>query len=204
MQNLNLKSCPYAEKCYRRNPIHFGEFSHPHCKIFIINVFAFHFCLIFILVDRIYENGLDKQTNSYSIPPELLENSELILQQLKLLEKLFPKTKAIKKKEENPVLISDNNSTFLPEKCSKIPSSGASTSATAACPKPSSESNVSKKQKMMHNIKDYIPVIVEKGQMAKKLEAAAPYNVFLTAITDSKLTHHEPLSVTFQGLLSCR
>uniref|UniRef100_A0A1B0FC16 PBZ-type domain-containing protein n=1 Tax=Glossina morsitans morsitans TaxID=37546 RepID=A0A1B0FC16_GLOMM len=182
MQNLNLKSCPYAEKCYRRNPIHFGEFSHPH-------------------LDRIYENGLDKQTNSYSIPPELLENSELILQQLKLLEKLFPKTKAIKKKEENPVLISDNNSTFLPEKCSKILSSGASTSATAACAKPSSESNVSKKQKMMHNIKDYIPVIVEKGQMAKKLEAAAPYNVFLTAITDSKLTHHEPLSVTFQEIL---
>lgn len=28
----SLKPCPYAEKCYRRNPIHFGEYSHHHCK----------------------------------------------------------------------------------------------------------------------------------------------------------------------------
>lgn len=24
------KPCPYMEKCYRRNPIHFNEMSHPH------------------------------------------------------------------------------------------------------------------------------------------------------------------------------
>lgn len=37
--------------------------------------------------------------------------------------------------------------------------------------------------------------------MAKKLEQAAPYNLFLTAITDSKPTHSEPLSVTLQEIL---
>lgn len=24
------KRCPYMEKCYRKNPIHFNEMSHPH------------------------------------------------------------------------------------------------------------------------------------------------------------------------------
>uniref|UniRef100_A0A1A9W6E8 PBZ-type domain-containing protein n=1 Tax=Glossina brevipalpis TaxID=37001 RepID=A0A1A9W6E8_9MUSC len=182
---LNLKTCPYAEKCYRRNPIHFGEFSHPH-------------------LNRIYENGLDKQTKSYSIPPELLENSELILQQLKLLEKLFPKADTDNKKEENQkgvLLTSDSNSAFLLEKRNKSPTLGASTSKAVASNKANDDSNISKKQKMMHNIKDYIPVVVEKGRMAKKLEAAAPYNFFLTTITDSKSTHREPLSVTLQDIL---
>lgn len=27
-----MQECPYGEKCYRKNPIHFGEFSHAHCK----------------------------------------------------------------------------------------------------------------------------------------------------------------------------
>lgn len=26
------KKCPYMEKCYRKNPIHFTEMSHPHRK----------------------------------------------------------------------------------------------------------------------------------------------------------------------------
>lgn len=26
---LGKKACPYKEKCYRRNPIHFAEMSHP-------------------------------------------------------------------------------------------------------------------------------------------------------------------------------
>lgn len=25
------KCCPFKEKCYRKNPIHFSEMSHPHC-----------------------------------------------------------------------------------------------------------------------------------------------------------------------------
>ena len=37
--------------------------------------------------------------------------------------------------------------------------------------------------------------------MLKKLENAAPYNFFLTTITDSVPTHKESLSITFQELL---
>lgn len=73
--------------------------------------------------------------------------------------------------------------------------------------------------KVTKNINDYISVVNPKGkkyciyrqeknifkyflgQMAAKLAAAAPYNFFLTTITDSKLTHKEPLSITLQGKL---
>lgn len=30
------KPCPYMEKCYRRNPIHFNEMSHPHCTYHLL------------------------------------------------------------------------------------------------------------------------------------------------------------------------
>lgn len=30
------KPCPYMEKCYRRNPIHFNEMSHPHCTYYLL------------------------------------------------------------------------------------------------------------------------------------------------------------------------
>lgn len=42
---------------------------------------------------------------------------------------------------------------------------------------------------------------VEKGGMAKKLEQAAPYNMFLTSVFDSEETHDEPLTVSMQELL---
>jgi len=51
-----------------------------------------------------------------------------------------------------------------------------------------------------YEISEFIPVPVEKGGMAKKLELAAPYNIFLTAITDSKPTHQEPLTITMQEI----
>ncbi|KAG7198398.1 hypothetical protein KM043_005788 [Ampulex compressa] len=31
------KKCPYMEKCYRKNPIHFNEMSHPHLEKLVIN-----------------------------------------------------------------------------------------------------------------------------------------------------------------------
>uniref|UniRef100_A0A182KD68 PLD phosphodiesterase domain-containing protein n=1 Tax=Anopheles christyi TaxID=43041 RepID=A0A182KD68_9DIPT len=40
-----------------------------------------------------------------------------------------------------------------------------------------------------------------RGRMADKLAAAAPYNFFLSAITDSQPTHTDLLSVSFQELL---
>ena len=50
-------------------------------------------------------------------------------------------------------------------------------------------------------MKKYLHVIMPKGKMAAKLKNAAPYNIFLTTVTDSKPTHTDPLSVTFLELL---
>lgn len=142
------------------------------CDVHILIKYIFG--ILNFTVDNIYQKGPDPKTNEYSIPLELSANKELILLQIKLLEKLFPKdTSNTKRKEENP--------------------QGSSSSQTR------DDSNLSKKQKITRNIKDYIPVVVEKGQMARKLKAAAPYNFFLTAITDSKPTHNEMLTVTMQG-----
>ncbi|XP_073834571.1 tyrosyl-DNA phosphodiesterase glaikit isoform X1 [Musca autumnalis] len=169
----NLKICPYAEKCYRRNPIHFKEFSHAH-------------------LDTIYKRGLDRQTQEYSIPKELSQNAEVILQQLKLLEKIFPKGSEAPKKENTTC---ETAVKAAKRECSPRPSTSSGASGS------NSDSNLAKKQKITRNIRDYVPVVVEKGQMLRKLEAASPYNFFLTAITDSKATHNEPLTITMQEIL---
>ncbi|XP_043598880.1 probable tyrosyl-DNA phosphodiesterase isoform X4 [Bombus pyrosoma] len=36
MNNVK-KQCPYMEKCYRKNPIHFNEMSHPHLEKIVVN-----------------------------------------------------------------------------------------------------------------------------------------------------------------------
>lgn len=139
--------------------------------------------------------GLNENTQEYKIPSKLASSRDVIVQQLKLLEKLFPKRDENRKKQENGKDSSKELATTSAEKRSKSPQPSTSRKETTAV----DNSNLAKKQKITKNIKDYIPVVVEKGQMAKKLEAAAPYNFFLTAITDSKLTHHEPLTITMQG-----
>lgn len=172
-----MKECPYGDKCYRKNPIHFGEFSHEH-------------------LDTIYKSG--NGSGHYDIPTKY--SSELIQTQLKLLEKLFPKEGATKEKESN-------RSETKAQATSGASFSGATSSSCSSSTTSSfiastqDSSRLAKKQKLAKNIKDYIPVVIEKGGMAKKLERAAPYNLFLTAITDSKPTHSEPLSVTLQEIL---
>jgi tyrosyl-DNA phosphodiesterase-1 len=50
-------------------------------------------------------------------------------------------------------------------------------------------------------MKEFLPVVLPKGRMAEKLKNSAPYNIFLTTVTDSPKTHIDPLSVTFLELL---
>ncbi|XP_017482591.1 PREDICTED: probable tyrosyl-DNA phosphodiesterase [Rhagoletis zephyria] len=194
-----LKTCPYGDQCYRKNPIHFSEFSHPH-------------------LDKIYSKGLDPATNNYAIPDEYFMSAELIETQLKLLEKLFPKASCSGRgTSEIPTSSNIDGDTIRgrrldgkavkPDtaKRSKSPVGSTSTdyalSSNASSSSPTDKSKLSKKPKITRNIKDYIPVVLEKGHAAEKLERAAPYNFFLTAITDSKLTHHEPLTITLQEIL---
>lgn len=89
-------------------------------------------------------------------------------------------------------------------RANKDQNDGASTSKQAAVVVVSSNTATAGTSSLSNsrpskNIHDYINVVLPKGNMAKKLEAAAPYNFFLTTITASKSTHNEPLSITFQG-----
>lgn len=55
--------------------------------------------------------------------------------------------------------------------------------------------------KFCPQIEDFVHVIRPKGESGKKLEASAPYNFFLTAITSSPATHNEDLTITLQEIL---
>lgn len=145
-------------------------------------------------VEKIYEKGINPETGDYDIPEELQYNSQLILEQLKVIAELAA---AQSEKPTN----NDVKDVLLP-----------STSLATGRSELASKSSVAKKQK--HNddykkdpdkaatpaIEDFILVVAPKGEMKAKLEAAAPYNFFLTAITDSKETHKEALTITFQGI----
>ncbi|XP_043527863.1 probable tyrosyl-DNA phosphodiesterase isoform X2 [Frieseomelitta varia] len=66
------KQCPYMEKCYRKNPIHFNEMSHPHLEKIVIN----------------------QLEGEIQIPEELdfvCSDESLLRDQLKILQMLFRK-----------------------------------------------------------------------------------------------------------------
>ncbi|EDW12999.1 probable tyrosyl-DNA phosphodiesterase [Drosophila mojavensis] len=191
-----MQECPYGEKCYRKNPIHFGEYSHAH-------------------LDAIYAKGCHGDSNEYDIPAKY--SSELINIQLKLLEKLFPQLagKDAKSKPATTAKPSTMEATSSAASTSRVvvpaqadtsrDSSSAQTSTGRAvtsnqASSQESTSKLEKKAKLERDVRDYVSVVVEKGRMARKLEQAAPYNMFLTAITDSKPTHREPLSITLQEI----
>ncbi|ALC38575.1 gkt [Drosophila busckii] len=177
-----MLECPYAEKCYRKNPIHFKEYTHAH-------------------LDAIYAKAAGQQ---YDIPSKY--DRELIDIQLKLLEKLFPKKESVNSTANAPIASTSQPAASIsqPVTATRQPAP-VNIQPTPDTSQPSTSrdnSNLAKKQKLTdRNIRDYIPVIIERGGMAKKLEQAAPYNMFLTAITDSRPTHQEPLSVTLQEIL---
>lgn len=96
----------------------------------------------------------------------------------------------------------NNRKSFLKEKdkfepisssSDSLPSTSASTLSIASGVAPTIEP-------IKRRPEDYFAVVARKGEMAEKLEKAAPYNFFLTTVADSKPTHFEPLSITFLGL----
>lgn len=178
-------------------------------RIVAISIFG----IFSILVDAIYAKGLQADSNEYDIPTKY--SAELINIQLKLLEKVLPQrasknsatSKAVNVAPSKPATVAPSKpANVAPSKPAILPAAKkeqpAPMPSTSQAANSKDSSNLAKKQKLSErNIRDYIPVVVEKGRMASKLERAAPYNMFLTAITDSKPTHQEPLSITLQEIL---
>ncbi|XP_063700081.1 probable tyrosyl-DNA phosphodiesterase [Culicoides brevitarsis] len=206
-KQLPTTECQYNTNCYRKNPIHFEQFAHNH-------------------IHKIVQQG--RTNGEFTIPKDLAFSREIVAVQCDIVEKLFPhlvsdqptkkaaidkipeKTvQATPKKEETK--ISEVEITKNDEKVEEIEDSPQKLNQKVEDSKPNPSPSTSKnaateaereiRRKLARNVHDYFDVVAPKGQMARKLENAAPYNFFLTAITDSKPTHNEPLTVTFMELL---
>lgn len=168
--------CQYGTNCYRKNPHHFMEYSHEH------------------LNQILKENASNNSSEQYKIPDQLVAQKDLILEQIKVFNELFPNEPRDKKNkvEEIPTTSTSlNNLTRTP----------VDESCKSKAKEPSSTSTPHENPLINVDIHKYIKVVVPKGLMAQKLKAAEPYNYFLTSITSSPATHTDPLSITFQEIL---
>ncbi|XP_055535564.1 probable tyrosyl-DNA phosphodiesterase isoform X1 [Wyeomyia smithii] len=206
--------CQYGTECYRKNPHHFKEYSHPHLEKILCEAEA---------------------ESHYRISEELAMSREVVSEQLRILTQVYPElfnknrppAKHLKNDEEpktpssqsssktdiNAVKTVETNSAvadLFAERREKMAKKFEEKKNVETPPASSSQvihqaqtntTGVSLKKVIPRNIHDYYPVVLPRGQMAKKLENAAPYNFFLTTITDAPITHKESLSITFQELL---
>eukprot|EP00095_Tigriopus_kingsejongensis_P004158 maker-scaffold1541_size36691-snap-gene-0.12 protein:Tk04158 transcript:maker-scaffold1541_size36691-snap-gene-0.12-mRNA-1 annotation:"tyrosyl-dna phosphodiesterase" len=141
--------CFFGKKCFRKNPLHFKEYAHPH-------------------LDRILEqwgNGDLSLQNNLDVPCEVLQV------QFKILRELFPELKP-----KTPVPGSSKDIAPPPAKRARPPDSSSSSKAA---------SSSSKKLTLVQ----------------RKLEASAPFNMFLTKVKDSTETHRDLGSLYFSELL---
>lgn len=189
-------SCQYADKCYRKNPHHFMEYSHSH-------------------LDKIIEqNNSSSNFAEYKVPAELESVKSIILDQVKIMLDLFPNLKlepnAKKEKIESDTASPTTSQqsvheaervAAVVERPNKIVTNSSSSSTSRANDVIVQQKPVQPVIKNGPNIHDYIQVVLPKGRMAQKLADASPYNYFLTAITSSPQTHTEPLSITLQEIL---
>lgn len=179
--------CQYGKNCYRKNPHHFMEYTHEH-------------------LDKIMEQNTANQPDQYVIPDDMAAQKDLILDQIKVINELFPKLKTEEpsakknKSDEQDTTISkasasetDGNK-FSSQRSTSVNSASASAAASST----STPHNHSAPTVDIHK---YIKVVLPKGKMAEKLRAAHPFNYFLTCIPSSPRTHTEPLSITFQEIL---
>ncbi|XP_052888388.1 probable tyrosyl-DNA phosphodiesterase [Anopheles moucheti] len=222
ISNAPTKECQYGGECYRVNPVHFREYSHPHIEKLLTKAVSF---------------------SMVEIPDDVKVHKSVFGEQLKIVSSLFPHLSCDSINPEKKLKVEPTTSTQpLP-----TTSSACTSSVTKMDPKPSNpgkdnmntieslfaerrakmqatqrdkppetvapvkkdgpssntttDTGISLKQAIPRDINSYFPVVAPRGRMAAKLAAAAPYNFFLTTITASKPTHTEPLSITFQELL---
>lgn len=68
LDKVPSKICQYGTDCYRKNPNHFKEFSHPHLESIVS----------------------DSPKGKYRIPDELFMSREVVAEQLKIIAQLYP------------------------------------------------------------------------------------------------------------------
>ncbi|XP_011503580.1 PREDICTED: probable tyrosyl-DNA phosphodiesterase [Ceratosolen solmsi marchali] len=208
--------CPYKDKCYRKNPIHFNEMSHPHLEKLIINQLDspitipndinFKCTDKSLLLDQLtvlqmvlnkYKNINSKsQTIENNINP--LEKTNTNQYDVKKLKDLEVNNKAIKLdllKSEKDALIrkraSSNNIDNISE--SHI---NPIYSFYSNIDMQSFNQNSSPKKSSRHKIHLCVP-----GEFALKYALSSPYYFFLTFVEQSESTHKQEFTISFPELL---
>ncbi|XP_052860694.1 probable tyrosyl-DNA phosphodiesterase [Anopheles cruzii] len=210
--NAPLKICQYGSDCYRVNPVHFKEYSHPHIE----SVLAKASSIATVTVPdslNINKSVFEEQVRIVSnLFPHLKEDTKNPTKQTKLEHTSAPLASSSKPRADitvssAPIVTESKNpvESLFAERRAKMQAARKESSTvvdqTKDAPPAASDTGISLQRSLPRDINAYFPVVAPSGRMAEKLAAAAPYNFFLTTITDSKPTHSEPLSVTFQELL---
>ena len=164
--------CIFGEKCYRKNPHHFREYRHKH----------------------LYEKY---RLNHHDL---LLPSDEIVdRDQFKIystIEKEFTSNNkdAVKKVEENK---KNTSSSDTPSSSSSSSSSDNQASSSSSNSRKRSRSPSSSDSDNHQNKKTK----TKQSRILQKLEAAKPFNFFLTMIKDNPSTHKSLNSVFFMELL---
>ncbi|CRL07226.1 CLUMA_CG020207, isoform A [Clunio marinus] len=212
------KICRYNSMCFRLNPLHFDEFRHPHLEAIIEKGIS--------SITGEYDIPDDCQKDKVIDQLEILKSKLGNIRQPP--EKMAKNSKspdfAISKKTTNVVSIeppknqhqNSSSSQCVPSTSSSLQNKLDSTDyfkerAAIFKSKDSEEMKATtptigvkidqNDERLEAAIRQYLPVVLPKGQMADKLKKASPYNMFLTTVSAAPETHSEALSVTFQELL---
>ncbi|XP_022191295.2 probable tyrosyl-DNA phosphodiesterase [Nilaparvata lugens] len=177
-----LVECEYKELCYRQNPSHFQEFSHSHLEK---------------LVSQMPEN-------EFKLPPDYNQKISR-----RILELQVGFIKQIKKTGNvAPSKPSNSNSSDSKKEndARKQQNSSVKSQASASSPSPSTSNINARASSNKQQEENYRRIVLDRvnTNIADKWKKAAPYYVFLSAISDSKPTHKDDLSIQFPELLDPR
>ncbi|XP_071452612.1 probable tyrosyl-DNA phosphodiesterase [Hetaerina americana] len=208
---ISNKECNYGEDCFRRNPVHFKEFCHPHLEALLVGQKGDD-----ISLPRGYKSSMD---------------SSVIIEQLKILSSIKAEMKLLPAKDlgNNTDNTKEESRKTAKESQSQRYSDPSGTKIRTSQESVGIVSNTSEletQKKKLHLAVDLenkkrsppkatptSPDKVEpeikkrrtdvniRGTFMEKWESSQPYNFFLTAITDSPRTHAEKLTVKFKDLL---
>ncbi|KAF9416648.1 hypothetical protein HW555_006078 [Spodoptera exigua] len=173
--------CPYAEKCFRLNPIHFREYSHAHYSY--------------------------TGTGEFPIPSKLSGQRQMYVDQLKMMvhKQIYAYGRNFDS-EAGSRNIGSTPSSSRSGECSYNSSQSSRSKEGGSQNTSSSKESVKDSDYRpivppTRRAEDYLSVVRPKGNMAAKHDASAPYYVFYTTIKDAKETHNQPYSITFLEIL---
>ncbi|XP_035784153.1 probable tyrosyl-DNA phosphodiesterase isoform X2 [Anopheles albimanus] len=212
--SVPFKLCQYGNDCYCVHPHHFQEYSHPHIETLLSKVTSINQVAVpeqLKINKSVFEEQIRIVAKQF---PHLADCVKYPANQTKVVDtatasskqassetKPSPATSIERKNAIENLFVEQTEEITENEATNSVPVSEPNTRTASFTEYVDVEILLGPGGSLPPYIDDFFPVLAPRGRMAQKLAAAEPYNFFLTTITDSKPTHSEPLSVTFQELL---